>query len=149
MDFETISENDLSSTEYQVFVQGDSFSGYALDTFDRIVSGIPGWYGYCGLIYHDQAYLYFGSESSVNGSNISFGSDCKEVKLYVDSEGNIQSETLAAPSVSFVLGTSDLAYTNLISGNPTLGDLELSYINVAGLLVFSAALVIIFNRSRR
>lgn len=149
MDFESVSANDISSTEYQVFVHEDSFSGYALDTFDRIVSGIPGWYGYCGLIYDDQAYLYFGSESSVNGPSISFGSDCKEVRLYVDSEGNIQNETMAAPSVSFILGASDLAYTNLISGNPTLGDLELSYSNIAGLLIFSSALVIIFNRSRR
>lgn len=149
MDFETVSENDFLTSQYQVFVQNDSFSGYALDTFDRIVSGIPGWYGYYGLIYDDQAYLYFGSESSVNGSSISFGSDCKEVHLYVDTDGNIQSETLASPSASFVLGTSDMAYTNLISGSPTLGDLELSYSNIAGLLIFSTALVIIFNRSRR
>lgn len=149
MYFESISENDLATNEYQVFVQNDSFSGYALDTFDRIVSGIPAWYGYCGLIYDDQAYLYFGSESSVNGSSISFGSDCKEVRLYVDENGDFQIETMAAPSVSFVLGTSDLAYTNLISGCPTLGDLELSYSNIAGLVLLSSALVIIFNRSRR
>lgn len=147
MEFD-VSFNDVSTNTF-TYVSGSDFTGYALDTFDRIVSGIPSYYGYYGFLTDTDAYLYYGSESSVNGSNISFGMDCKEVHLYENADSDLQIETTASPSASFILGSSDLCYTNLLSGFPTLGDSELSFSGIAALFLLSSALVIVFNRSSR
>ena len=143
-----VTSNDVSNNNLP-YVLGNDFSGYALDTFDRIISGIPSYYGYYGFLTDTDAYLYYGSESSVNGSNIAFGMDCKEVHLYENADSVLQIETNNAPAASFVLGSSELCYTNLISGFPRLGDSELSFSGIAALFLLSSALVIVFNRSRR
>lgn len=147
MDIIDVTSNDVSVNEY--VIQGSDFYGYALDTFDRVISGIPPYYGYYGIVNDSDAYLYFGSENSVNGLNIAFGADCKEVHFYDDGSGNFQIENTASPGASFLVGTSDICYTNLISGFPTLGDSELSFSGIAALFLVSSALIIVFNRSRR
>lgn len=144
----TVSENDFLLSSLMLS-SGSDFNGYSLDTFDRIVSGIPSYYGYYGIINESDAYLYYGSESSINGSTVSFGLDCKEVHIYVDESDIFQFETFSAPGSSFILGTSSICYTNLISGYPTLGDSELSLSAIAAVGLIASALVIVFNRSSR
>lgn len=144
----TVSDNDFLLSSLMVS-SGSDFSGYSLDTFDRIVSGIPYYYGYYGIINESDAYLYYGSEASINDSNVYFGLDCKEVHIYVDESDVFQFEKLSAPGSSFVLDTSKICYTNLASGFPTLGDLELSLpgITIVGLL--ASFIVIVFTRTSR
>lgn len=143
-----VSDNDILMSSL-LLSSGSDFSGYSLDTFDRIVSGIPYYFGYYGIINESDAYLYYGSEASINDSNVYFGLDCKEVHIYVDESDVFQFEMLSAPGSSFVLDTSKICYTNLASGFPTLGDLELSLpgITIVGLL--ASFIVIVFTRTSR
>lgn len=143
-----VSENDFLMSSIMIS-SGSDFSVYSLDTFDRIVSGIPSYYGYYGIINGSDAYLYYGSEASINDSNVYFGLDCKEVHIYVDESDVFEFEMLSAPGSSFVLDTSKICYTNLESGFPTLGDIELSLpgITIVGLL--TSFIVIVFTRTSR
>lgn len=121
-----------------------------IDTLDRIVVGLPSYYGYVAYQVSEENYvLLSGSKYSVNGQSITFGSDCLFVNLVVDSDENLQLDTYHISEYVVDIQPSQVVYTNLLDGYPQLGDSEISFSSFIALGMICVVVGSVLNRMSR
>lgn len=141
----TVSEND----NYITVVESSSgWDPQVLQAFDLLVSDIPSHYGYIAFNSEGAYYLASGTQYSVQGSTVYFGSDCK-VAIYSVVDDQISFNVQDIPNFSFTVDSGSLVYTNLISGFPDFKSDNISVPLFLGFCLVVTCLWTVLGRSSR
>lgn len=128
----------------------------ALDTFDRVVSGLDYRY-YVAYRYDADSYnsiLYLSNKMDLSGSSFTL-SDALQVQLYRVRVGTTSTYTYhytvsQAGDISLSIAGNPIYYTNCLVGYPLLGDLPApSHYPVWQLVLFVLLLMIVFFKLRK
>lgn len=125
-----------------------------LTLMDRMVNNFPSYYKYAGFrTSSSDSYsstLYISKRADVNGSTVTFGSDCVAIDFYrvtTDNyNGYIVYNVSDSPNASVSVNSDTIVYTNALEGYPSLGTKSQFPEEWLWIGLLAVAVIVIFTR---